>query len=413
MQSGHLLTRSGLTYPEVSSKVYHDSFCQSDSSVSLPWVICFEAFYLHVVSSLSCIPAICPKSVLFSTPFAVCAFVLQSVPSVSCCSSHVFHLCCCYSSGVTCFNSPSFVESLYRLRYPAHHIHIRIYIYIYIKHILLNRLLFCLLICGGWMTSASEIKGRSLTAWSAIRKCYSESNRKGTSYVQRNEGRLTGSVTTCVGIAFCRVLLKGNLESTGRRRRRKQLLDDLTEKLWKRLWSCRKTDLWLLLLLLLLRWCDDYMIMIIIIIIRYGCLLSHLFSPVLLSDQQWSPPLTLQASHCSTFRIVCDVPSVAVFCSESIECFPGTVSISFLKLLVTIPVAPVITGTTVHFRFHIRCISIHKLLYFNFFSASFCTTFLSAGIATSISACFIIIIIIIIITVMMMMMSCSYNEIRT
>jgi hypothetical protein len=26
----------------------------------------------------------------------------------------------------------------------------------------------------------------------------------------------------------------------------------------------------------------------------------------------------------------------------------------------------------VHFRFHIRCISIHKLLFFNFFSASFC-----------------------------------------
>jgi hypothetical protein len=30
--------------------------------------------------------------------------------------------------------------------------------------------------------------------------------------------------------------------------------------------------------------------------------------------------------------------------------------------------------------FHIRFISIHKLLYFNFFSASFCTTFLSAGL---------------------------------
>ena len=28
MQLGHLLTRSGLTYPEVSSKVCHDSFCQ-------------------------------------------------------------------------------------------------------------------------------------------------------------------------------------------------------------------------------------------------------------------------------------------------------------------------------------------------------------------------------------------------
>jgi len=35
----------------------------------------------------------------------------------------------------------------------------------------------------------------------------------------------------------------------------------------------------------------------------------------------------------------------------------------FPKLLVTIPVAPVITGIIVHFSFHIRCISIHKLLY--------------------------------------------------
>jgi hypothetical protein len=43
-------------------------------------------------------------------------------------------------------------------------------------------------------------------------------------------------------------------------------------------------------------------------------------------------------------------------------------------------VAPIIIGIIVHFSFHIRCISIHKLLYFNFFSASFCTEFLSAGI---------------------------------
>ena len=46
---------------------------------------------------------------------------------------------------------------------------------------------------------------------------------------------------------------------------------------------------------------------------------------------------------------MCDVPSIAVFCSESIECFPGTVSNFFLKLLVTIPVAPIITGKIVHF----------------------------------------------------------------
>ena len=107
MELGHLLTRSGLTYPEVSSKVYHDSFCQLGSSISLPWVIYFEAFYLHVASNFSCIPVICPKLVLFLTPlqFMHC-FVI--CPSVSCCSSRVFRLACCYSSGVPCFNSPSF-----------------------------------------------------------------------------------------------------------------------------------------------------------------------------------------------------------------------------------------------------------------------------------------------------------------
>ena len=30
---GHLLTRSGLTYPEVSSNVCHDSFCRVGNSV--------------------------------------------------------------------------------------------------------------------------------------------------------------------------------------------------------------------------------------------------------------------------------------------------------------------------------------------------------------------------------------------
>ena len=109
------------------------------------------------------------------------------------------------------------------------------------------------------------------------------------------------------------------------------------------------------------------------------------FFLVLLLNQRWSPPLRLQASHCSTFRIMCDVPSTAVFCSKFIEYLPGTDSKFFFKLLVTIPVSPIITGIIVNFRFHIHCISIHKLWYFNFFSASFCTTFLSAGIATSIS----------------------------
>ena len=48
-------------------KVCHDSFCQSGSSVSLRWVIYCEAFYIHVVFSVSCIPVICLKLVLLLT----------------------------------------------------------------------------------------------------------------------------------------------------------------------------------------------------------------------------------------------------------------------------------------------------------------------------------------------------------
>ena len=50
MELGHLLTRSGPTYPEVSSKIYHDSFCQmgslsyEGSKVTLCW---FVGSYVH------------------------------------------------------------------------------------------------------------------------------------------------------------------------------------------------------------------------------------------------------------------------------------------------------------------------------------------------------------------------------
>ena len=47
MKLGHLLTRSGLTYPEVSSKVYHDSFCQLRSSQ----LLCHNNFhYLEFIT---------------------------------------------------------------------------------------------------------------------------------------------------------------------------------------------------------------------------------------------------------------------------------------------------------------------------------------------------------------------------
>ena len=119
------------------------------------------------------------------------------------------------------------------------------------------------------------------------------------------------------------------------------------------------------------KFCDEfiflsYVLLLLLLLLLLSSLVKGLFFLVLLLNQRWFPPLRLQVSHCSTFRITCDVPSMAVFCSESIERFPDTASKFFFRLLVTIPVAPIITGIIVHFRFHIRCISIHKLLYFNF-----------------------------------------------
>jgi hypothetical protein len=136
--------------------------------------------------------------------------------------------------------------------------------------------------------------------------------------------------------------------------------------------GCHYTDILLLLLLLLL---------LLIFLFSF-----HMFFLVLfLLDQWWTPPLRLKVSDCSTFLIMCDVPSTAVFCTESIEFFPYIVFRYFFSPLVTIPVAPMITGMTKHFIFHIRLVSILTFLYFDFFSGSFCITFLSDGIATSIS----------------------------
>jgi len=91
-----------------------------------------------------------------------------------------------------------------------------------------------------------------------------------------------------------------------------------------------------------------------IIIIIISCHTGFLSSLVLLLlSQWWTPPLRLQVSACSTFLMMCDVPSMTVFCRESIECCPGIVSRYFCKLLLTIPVAPMITGMTNHFMFHI------------------------------------------------------------
>jgi len=76
MQLGHLLTRSGLTYPEVSSKVCHDFFCQLENSVFITLdnllrgilFTCYIQFLLYS-SNLSRI------AVIFNS-FVICIFVL-------------------------------------------------------------------------------------------------------------------------------------------------------------------------------------------------------------------------------------------------------------------------------------------------------------------------------------------------
>jgi Ca2+/Na+ antiporter len=55
----------------------------------------------------------------------------------------------------------------------------------------------------------------------------------------------------------------------------------------------------------------------------------------------------------------------------------------FLNDFEMVPVAPITTGITLAFTFHMRCISVVRSLYFKIFSVSFLITFLSPEIATS------------------------------
>ena len=95
--------------------------------------------------------------------------------------------------------------------------------------------------------------------------------------------------------------------------------------------------------------------------------------------------LNLLYFYVSTFRIMCAVPNMAVFCSSLTSCFPGLLRTYFLNDFEIVPVAPITTGITFVFTFHMRCIHIVRSLYFRIFSASFLVTFLSPEIATSIN----------------------------
>ena len=80
------------------------------------------------------------------------------------------------------------------------------------------------------------------------------------------------------------------------------------------------------------------------------------------------PALVLSFFYVSTFRSMCAVPNMAVFCSSLTSWFPGMSLTYFLNYLEMAPVAPIITGITLVFTFHMRCISIVRSLYFKIFS---------------------------------------------
>ena len=66
-----------------------------------------------------------------------------------------------------------------------------------------------------------------------------------------------------------------------------------------------------------------------------------------------------------------------VFCSSFTSWFPGMLLMHFLNYFEMVPVAPIITGITLVFTFHMRCISVVRSSHFKIFSASFLTIFLS------------------------------------
>ena len=62
--------------------------------------------------------------------------------------------------------------------------------------------------------------------------------------------------------------------------------------------------------------------------------------------------------YISSFRSMCAVPKMAVFWSSLTSCFPGMLLTYFLNDFEIVPVAPIITGITSVFTFHMHRIYI-------------------------------------------------------
>jgi len=80
------------------------------------------------------------------------------------------------------------------------------------------------------------------------------------------------------------------------------------------------------------------------------------------------PGLNLLHFYIRIFRSMCTVPNMAVFCGSLTSCFRGMLLAYFLNDFEIDPVAPIITGITFVFTFHLRCISL--CFFFNHISVS-------------------------------------------
>lgn len=101
--------------------------------------------------------------------------------------------------------------------------------------------------------------------------------------------------------------------------------------------------------------------------------MKHISAVYNVADILWShflvsvmlfPMINVLYFDINTFRSVCTVPSMAVFCSSFMSWFPGMVLRYFVDDFETVQVSPIIIGITFVFTIHKQCFSIVRSPYF-------------------------------------------------
>ena len=98
--------------------------------------------------------------------------------------------------------------------------------------------------------------------------------------------------------------------------------------------------------------------------------------------------LNLLHFYISTFRSVCAVPNMAVFCSSLTSYFPGMLLTYFLNDFEIVPVAPIITGITLFLHSIIIIIIIIIKHYSPLWTLASNTLFLHSELSLAIASLF-------------------------